>query len=225
MQSVNRTNLADAAIDNIRAEIVSRRWKVGERIPNETELAAMLGVSRGPVREAVRVLAAKGLLETRQGSGTYVKSTLDVEEGMLRMRRTSLRDQVETRCALEVEAARLAALRANPDAITDLRVLLARRGEYEPSRRSVYIQRDFAFHRAVVTASGNRALLEVYDFFSASISDVIQATVTGELPEPDMAAHVAIIDAIASGKPDFAAETARNFMAPIIAKLDRLLAS
>ncbi|MCO4317619.1 FadR family transcriptional regulator [Phyllobacterium sp. 21LDTY02-6] len=225
MQSVNRTNLADAAIDNIRAEIVSRRWKVGERIPNETELAAMLGVSRGPVREAVRVLAAKGLLETRQGSGTYVKSTLDVEEGMLRMRRTSLRDQVETRCALEVEAARLAALRANPDAITDLRVLLARRGEYEPSRRSVYIQRDFAFHRAVVTASGNRALLEVYDFFSASISDVIQATVTGELPEPDMAAHVAIIDAIASGKPDFAAETARKFMAPIIAKLDRLLAS
>lgn len=225
MQSVNRTNLADAAIDNIRAEIVSRRWKVGERIPNETELAAMLGVSRGPVREAVRVLAAKGLLETRQGSGTYVKSTLDVEEGMLRMRRTSLRDQVETRCALEVEAARLAALRANPDAITDLRVLLARRGEYEPSRRSVYIQRDFAFHRAVVTASGNRALLEVYDFFSASISDVIQATVTGELPEPDMAAHIAIIDAIASGKPDFAAETARKFMAPIIAKLDRLLAS
>ncbi len=69
MQPVNRTNLADSAAENLRAEIVSGRWGVGDRIPNETVLTELLSVSRGTVREAVRVLVSQGLLDTRQGSG------------------------------------------------------------------------------------------------------------------------------------------------------------
>ena len=114
MQPVARTNLADTAVHNIRAEITANRWQIGDRIPNEATLAEMLGVSRGTVREAVRVLVAQGFLETRQGSGTYVRSVVDIDEHFLRIRRTGLRDQVETRCALEVEAARLAATRHTP---------------------------------------------------------------------------------------------------------------
>ncbi|MBA8878197.1 FadR/GntR family transcriptional regulator [Phyllobacterium myrsinacearum] len=225
MQPAARTNLADTAIDNIRAEIITNRWPVGERIPNEAALADMLGVSRGTVREAVRVLVAQGFLETKQGSGTYVRSITNPEESLLRIRRTGLRDQVETRCALEVEAARLAAIRHTPEVIDDLRQLLTERGEYDTARHDSYVERDLAFHKAVVAASGNVALMEVYEFFSVSIQEVIRATVTGELPEPDMAAHAAIIDAIASGNPERAASITRTFMAPILLELDRLLAS
>ena len=67
--------------------------------------------------------------------------------------------------------------------------------------------------------------LEPAGLFSASIQEVIKATVTGELPEPDMAAHLSIVDAIASGDPDLAASTTRAFMAPILDEIDRLLAS
>lgn len=225
MQPAARSNLADNAVNNIRAEITARRWQVGDRIPNEATLADMLGVSRGTVREAVRVLVAQGFLDTRQGSGTYVQSVTDSEDSLLRIRRTGLRDQVETRCALEVEAARLAAMRCNSATIVHLRSILADRGEYNPAGHDHYIERDLAFHKAVVAASGNHALVEVYDFFSTSIGEVIKATVTGELPEPDMAAHAAIIDSIASGDPDKAAATTRAFMAPILMELDRLLAS
>ena len=225
MQPAARTNLADTAINNIRMEITANRWQIGDRIPNEATLAAMLGVSRGTVREAVRVLVARGFLETRQGSGTYVRSVIDADDSLLRIRRTGLRDQVETRCALEVEAARLAALRHTPAIIAGLRQLLADRGEYDTVNHDRYVERDLAFHKAVVAASGNRAFVEVYEFFSASIQEVIKATVTGELPEPDMAAHVSIVDAIASGDPDMAASTTRAFMAPILIELDRLLAS
>jgi DNA-binding FadR family transcriptional regulator len=225
MQPAARTNLAETAVNNIRAEITANRWQIGERIPNEATLADMLGVSRGTVREAVRVLVAQGFLETRQGSGTYVRSVIDAQDSLLRIRRTGLRDQVETRCALEVEAARLAAMRHTPGIIADLRQLLVERGEYNAAVHDRYVERDLAFHKAVVAASGNHAFVEVYEFFSASIQEVIKATVTGELPEPDMAAHVAIVDAIASGDPDRAASTTRAFMAPILSELDRLLAS
>jgi DNA-binding FadR family transcriptional regulator len=225
MQPAARTNLAETAIHNIRAEITANRWQVGDRIPNEATLAELLGVSRGTVREAVRVLAAQGFLETRQGSGTYVRSVIDAEDSLLRIRRTGLRDQVETRCALEVEAARLAAMRHTPEIIGELGQLLSERGEYDAANHDRYVERDLAFHKAVVAASGNHALVEVYEFFSASIQEVIKATVTGELPEPDMAAHVSIVDAIASGDPERAVSTTRAFMAPVLLELDRLLTS
>ncbi|EJM99390.1 FCD domain-containing protein [Phyllobacterium sp. YR531] len=225
MQPATRSNLADNAVANIRAEITANRWQVGERIPNEATLADMLGVSRGTVREAVRVLVAQGFLDTRQGSGTYVQSTTSSEDSLLRIRRTGLRDQVETRCALEVEGARLAATRFTPEIIINLRDILADRGEYNPATHDRYIERDLKFHKAIVAASGNRALIEVYDFFSISTGEIIKATVTGELPEPDMAAHAAIIDAIESGNAEKAEATTRAFMAPILLELDRLLAS
>ncbi len=69
MQPLTKTNLADTATEAIRGEILAKRWAVGEKLPNEASLSAMLSVSRGTIREAVRVLVSQGLLETRQGSG------------------------------------------------------------------------------------------------------------------------------------------------------------
>ena len=93
MQPINRTNLAESAAESLRAEILSGRWAVGERIPNETALTELLAVSRGTVREAVRVLISKGLLDARQGSGTYVRSTVDASGALDRVKRTGLRDR------------------------------------------------------------------------------------------------------------------------------------
>ncbi|MGO6904019.1 FadR/GntR family transcriptional regulator, partial [Rhizobium ruizarguesonis] len=64
MRALSKTNLADEAIEAIRDDILGKRWAVGEKLPNEASLSAMLSVSRGTVREAVRVLASQGYLET-----------------------------------------------------------------------------------------------------------------------------------------------------------------
>ncbi len=226
MQPLQKTNLADTAVDAIRAEILGHRWAIGARLPNEAALSAMLGVSRGTVREAVRVLAAQGLLETRQGSGTYLLSRTDAARPLDFARRASLRDRFEARCALDVEAARLAALRHTPATLARLRALLAARGNSADAEdKSAFIARDLAFHQAVVAASGNRALVELFDFFSASITETIAATLGDDVPEPDMAAHVAIVDAIATGDPELADAAVRRFMAPVMAALDRMLNS
>lgn len=225
MKTLSRKSLTDSAMQSLRAEIASGRWAVGAKLPNEAGLAERLGVSRGTVREAMRVLVAQGLLETRQGSGTYVRSATDAARSFERIRRTSLRDRFETRALLEAEAARLAAQRVTPEMIARLETLLAQRTMREGLNRAAYVARDFAFHEGIVAASGNGALIEVYAFFSASVREAIAATQDGELPEPDDEAHRQIVEAIASGDPDRAGATVRRFMAPLIEELERLLAS
>ncbi|PTM96091.1 FadR/GntR family transcriptional regulator [Mycoplana dimorpha] len=225
MQSLSKINLADNAVEAIRNEILGRRWAVGDRLPNEAGLSAMLGVSRGTVREAVRVLVAQGYLETRQGSGTYVLSTADASRPLTIARGAGLRDQFEARCALDKEAARLAALRRTPAVIARLRSLLAERGNYQGGDRATFVARDLAFHQAVIAASQNKVLVGMYDFFSTLIAETIEATLGEDLPEPDMEAHAAIVDAIETGDPEKAEAAVRRFMAPVLSALDRLLTS
>ncbi|RUZ50733.1 GntR family transcriptional regulator, partial [Mesorhizobium sp. M7A.F.Ca.CA.004.05.2.1] len=155
MQPAIRTNLTDSATESLRAEIVSGRWGVGERIPNEAALTNLLSVSRGTVREAVRVLVSQGLLDTRQGSGTYVRSAVDTSAALDRVKRSGLRDQWEARAALDLEAARLAALRHTPADLDRMRQLLAARGTVAEGGSEAFIRRDLAFHKSVVAASGN----------------------------------------------------------------------
>jgi DNA-binding FadR family transcriptional regulator len=225
MHSLSKTNLADTAVEAIRAEILQRRWAVGEKLPNEATLSAMLCVSRGTVREAVRVLVSQGFLETRQGSGTYVLSTVDATRPLTMARRAGLRDQFEARLALDAEAARLAAQRQTPAVIAGLRALLVQRGNYEGGDKAGFIARDLAFHRAVIAASQNSVLVGLYDFSSTLIAETIAATLGESLPEPDMAAHAAIVDAIETGNPEAADAAVRRFMAPVLSALDRLLLS
>src|ERR1044072_4667192 len=84
LTSPQRSALADQVISQLRAQITSGDWPVGSRIPTEPELVEQLGVARTPVREAVRALAHNGLLDIRQGSGTYVLATSELAGVMSR---------------------------------------------------------------------------------------------------------------------------------------------
>ncbi|MGA1803137.1 FadR/GntR family transcriptional regulator [Rhizobium sp. HT1-10] len=225
MHPLPRSNLAETAAETIRAEILGKRWTVGDKLPNEAALSTMLSVSRGTIREAVRVLVSQGYLETRQGSGTYLRSDVDRSSSLDLARRSSLRDRFEARCALDVEGARLAALRHTPAIIANLRELLAARGTHQGRQDAAFIARDLAFHRAVIAASGNSAMIDIYAFFTASIQETIEATIGEEVPEPDDQAHADIVDAIETGDPDAADAAVRRFMAPVLASLDRSLFS
>ena len=225
MRALNRPSLAETAVEAIRGEILARRWDIGEKLPNEAALSTALAVSRGTVREAVRVLASQGILETRQGSGTYVLSATGTSLSLATAKRSGLREQFEARLALDVEAARLAALRCSPADVDRLRLLLAERGDYAGGEKAAFVARDFAFHRAVIETSRNSVLMGLYDFSSRLIAETIAATLEDDLPEPDMAAHRAIVDAIEAGNPDGADAAVRRFMAPVLAALDKALLS
>ena len=75
----------------------------------------------------------------------------------------------------------------------------------------------------MIAASQNAVLVGMYDFFSTLIAETIEASLSEELPEPDAAAHAAIVDAIESGDPQAADAAVRRFMAPVLSALDRML--
>jgi len=218
LPQVPRRSLVDSTIDLIRAEIETGRWKVGARIPKEAELAEMLQVGRNTVREAVRVLSHAAVLEVRQGDGTYVRLNIDPAEVMRRVTHASLRDHFELRALLETEAARQAAARRNDDDVRRLEALLNERGERPPGGDLAdFIARDIAFHVAVAQCGDNAALAELYRYFALSLhgsTSTALADIT--LPEPDLAAHSRVFDAIRDRDESGAEEAARAIVGPIL---------
>lgn len=213
-----RRSLVDTTIDLMRSQIEDGRWKVGERIPKEAELAEALQVGRNTVREAVRVLSHARVLEVRQGDGTYVRLSVDPAEVMRRVTHADLRDHFELRAMLETEAARMAALRRTDDDIARMTDLLKQRGDI-PHEADLdgFVERDAAFHVAVAQSTQNMALVELYRFFSASVHQNTTAALADiELPEPGLAAHQRVLDAIRRRDAEGAAEAAHAIVAPII---------
>src|SRR5690242_18569716 len=103
LHSAARTPLVDQVIAQLREQISSGEWPVGSKIPTEPDLVAALGVGRNTLREAVRALAHLGLLESRQGAGTYVRADNELVGAVRRrLARAELRDATELRRGLEV---------------------------------------------------------------------------------------------------------------------------
>src|SRR5947208_16618638 len=127
LAATRRAGLVDQVIEQLREAIKQGEWQVGQRIPTETALAESLGVGRNTVREAVRALAHSGLLEVRQGDGTYVRATSEVSGAIRRLCGTELRAVLQVRRTLEVEGARLAAASRTQEEVDGLWSLLARR--------------------------------------------------------------------------------------------------
>jgi len=171
-----RTGLIDSAVAQLRARIRSGEWPVGTRIPPEPALAELLGVGRNTVREAVQSLVHAGLVERRQGSGTYVLSSSELAVTMGRqIANAHQRDVLEVRRSLEVEAARLAARRRTQG---DCATLLRLRDERAVASRDGDVDRlvaaDLELHRAIARAARNPVLLALYENLIDAITDNIR---------------------------------------------------
>jgi DNA-binding FadR family transcriptional regulator len=229
LHAAGRTSLVDSAIEQLRAQLSSGAWQVGDRIPTEHELAEQLAVGRNTVREAVRVLVHSGMLQSRQGEGTFVRSTSDPAAVLHGVQRAGVRDVLEVRAALETEAARLAALRHTPEDLGRMRSALdaeaaIMRTEPERAGREATVEHDLEFHTAMVESAHNPALTEVYRYFSASVRESMRSSFGDrEMPDVDLASHRALVDAVASGDPDAAEAACRRLLDQPMAAVGRLL--
>ncbi|WP_326615850.1 FCD domain-containing protein [Streptomyces decoyicus] len=165
-------SLSAQLVDSLRSHIEAGGWPVGTRIPPEQSLIEELGVGRSTLREALGALVHLGLLEARIGDGTYVRASSELQSVMVRRASSAQRDNVlELRTVLEEYASGAAALRRSEDQLHQLRELLADAdaacaGEDMSTAGSV----DALFHRAVVRASGNDLLIEVYDYLGTALT-------------------------------------------------------
>jgi DNA-binding FadR family transcriptional regulator len=198
LTSPRREPLADQVIAQLRTQITSGEWPVGSRIPTEVELVERLGVARNTVREAVRALAHNGLLDIRQGSGTYVLATSELAGVMHRRFADADQSQVsELRQALEAAAARLAATRRTDGDLRLLDTALARREDaWRSGDVEAFVQTDAAFHHAVMAASHNEVLSALYADLGEVMRAEVRHTVGPELTADRYIGHDRIVTAI-----------------------------
>lgn len=177
-----KPQVADQVAERIERLIVDGVLKVGQALPSERRLVEKLGCSRSALREGLRVLRGRGIVDTEQGRGSFVADLSRVDNATPLMHLFSsqprtLFDLLEVRALLEGESARLAALRA-----TDVdRLLIKRRYEEmvaaheDPQSHDAreHALRDHAFHRAISEASHNPILVHTLQ----SLSDLTLSTV------------------------------------------------
>jgi DNA-binding FadR family transcriptional regulator len=201
----------DVVVQGIKAMITSGKLGPGSRLPIEKDLAAALAVSRGSLREGVRALANMGVLETRQGDGTYVTSLsadrlLAPMEFMIDLQDAAGVAHVQNvRRILESEAAALAASRMSESELDEAEAILDTAGRLiavagNPDHEAI-LESDLDFHRVIARACGNPAL-------EALIEAMASRTVRGRLwraievqgaVERTHAEHLAILAALRAG--------------------------
>jgi DNA-binding FadR family transcriptional regulator len=214
LRSTERTALVPQVIEQLQTQITSGEWAVGTRIPPEPDLAAQLGVGRNTLREAVLALVHAGLLERRQGSGTFVVGSRELASAVARrVADAQLAEVVEVRRALEVEAARSAARRRTEQDLAELdSALAAREAAWANGEVDEFVAADVELHQRIVAAAHNRILAELYLDFSAALRTSITIAIGDDLTPDRYVDHSRLVEAIRGGDPEQAALEAAAFL-------------
>jgi DNA-binding FadR family transcriptional regulator len=208
-------------VEWIGLRIVSGEFADGSQLPNEGELAARLHVSRGGVREAIKALAAKGLVEPRPRLGTRVLPRRDwnlMDREVIDWHGRSadvafLADLLDLRQVVEPAAARLTAERATDDQIEELAAAYAGMADHADDLATderAFVDADLAFHLVVLRASGNQLIEQLGRLLEAGLHHALEAT--SHLPggvAATLPLHKAVLQAVRARRPA-AAERAMN---------------
>ncbi|MCB7321131.1 FadR family transcriptional regulator [Lacrimispora sp. 210928-DFI.3.58] len=201
IEKMNKGLLGTQVEGELLNYILKEPVEVGQKIPNEFELAELFGVGRSTIREAVKGLVSKGILEVRRGSGTYVVSTSLPEEDPLGLSR--LQDKyklalelLEVRLMLEPEIASRAAEYAGEEERKQLVQLCDETEEMYISGKN-HIPKDIEFHTCIAKCSKNRVvetLIPIINTAVMTFADLTHRTLMNETIETHRAVTNAILD-------------------------------
>lgn len=175
MVTIQKKSAAQLVLENLRAYFQNDAVQVGDRFPTEKELCSSLGVGRGTVREAVKVLVAEGFLEIRPGLGTFVKSKTPSPTDSLSTwfltNEMELQDLTVVRSTLEPLATRLAIGRCTGEQLEALRKNQAEAHSAAAQRDASTLARcDEEFHRTIFLISGNALLIEINEMIAGQLA-------------------------------------------------------
>ncbi|MCA0450748.1 MAG: FadR family transcriptional regulator [Proteobacteria bacterium] len=208
------------AVAKIARKIIRGRMAAGAALPTEPEIGAELGVSRTVVREAIKTLAAKGMVVTGPRRGTRVRPFADwnqFDPDVVGFRVAAgvdarfLDDLLELRLTIEPMAARLAAQRATPADIARIEAALTLMADAVDDKGH-YVAADLEFHQSILAASGNQFVASLAPLLGALLNVSFHHSVrSSEGAHEAVGLHRAVLRAIAGRKPA-AAEKALRFL-------------
>lgn len=222
-----RRSLSEDIADALLTDILSGKYPPGSLLPSESELAEIAGSSRLTLREAIKILRSKGVLEVTQGRGTLVTqpsrwSVLDPD--LLSARSTFGNDSIElerafleARRVVEIAIARLAAVRRTE---RDLELLEAdnnlMRKAAEKEHVEDFVEADLAFHQRFLDAGGNPFIAALFD----PMTEILHLTRFQLLSQPEVRSraierHQSIYEAMVAGDPELVEKTMGEHMEQI----------
>ncbi|WP_184544802.1 FadR/GntR family transcriptional regulator [Mucilaginibacter sp. FT3.2] len=167
---MKKEKLSDQVAARIRQDIKENKYKAGEKIPAEPELMKSYAVGRSSVREAIKSLAMAGVLQVKQGDGTYVNDTADQQPMEQRLKNASFEEINAVRKLLEREIVGLAAELHTPNDVAEMdRQLIARKQAILTEDKAACANADIAFHMVIATAAKNSVLTGLYQNFTQTI--------------------------------------------------------
>src|SRR5690242_11568952 len=230
--SLQRQSLSGQIVHEIALSIMRRDFKPGDTLASEPELSLQFNVSRPVMREALKILSAKGLIESRPRTGTKVRPRADwnildpeVIGWMYEVGpdRAFLDALCEVRLMFEPTAARLAAVRATAEEIKTIEQCY-RRMEEGVTAPETYIPADMAFHAAICDAAHNEMLQKITETLTTSLH--MSRVVTSRLPGANLAAmslHWSVADAIHRRDEQAAEEAMRKLVLLTTGDIQRTL--
>jgi GntR family transcriptional repressor for pyruvate dehydrogenase complex len=181
--------------------LILKRLKPGDKLPSQGELAEMLQVSRGSIRDAIRDLELMGLIERRQGAGTFIReisaeSLVNPFANALKHRQELVSELLDFRKMLEPPLAARAATHASVEEISEMEEILQRQEEKQGQGEAA-MSEDAEFHYSVALASGNSVVLKVIDTIMDLLRDTRERSLQVEgRPQKSLAGHRRILAAI-----------------------------
>lgn len=232
---IKKNNLDDQIIDSLKEAILSGEWKVGDRIPSETQLAAMFQTSRPTVRVAIQKLNTMGLLETKVGAGTFVKS-LDFSEyfdtiSNLITTPEMMNDVVDFRRSIETACISLVIDRASCENLNELKQLCVEYAQMIDTNKisdnssyfSQLAEMDYNIHYRICELSENSLFALSYAAAQGTLKRYFYANLTARLNRykqqndidgflKSSCSHLKLVDAIISRDKSSAIEIANNIL-------------
>lgn len=205
-RSPRKETAVDAVVNRFKELILQKKLRPGDLIPSEGMLAESMGVSRGSLREAMKILSALGVVDIRRGDGTYVSSGnggagLDPFLLRLMMSDYDLDQWMEFREMIEFDVARAALRHRSSQGLAAVRLAFAAMEQAAGGDAAHSAQLDIAFHRALGQATGNGLIEQLYAYVLRFFEQSIQQTYA----QPDNPAlalryHREILDALEAGE-------------------------
>lgn len=208
-------SVRERVLETLGKRILSGHYPEDTSIPTEAKLAEEFGVSRTALREAIKMLAAKGLLVSRQRAGTIVQPATHwnrLDADVLDWSSASgldpefIRGLIEARRAIEPAAARFASIRASSRELAEIETAYEAMAAARDTDLSAWTEADVAFHSAVLRASRNPVFVALVGLISQALAQSIRiSTRASDNYGATLSAHWDVLDAIRLRQPDLAA--------------------
>lgn len=225
---IKRESVATQVARRLVEYIISGEIEPGGRMPSERQLAEAFGVGRSAMREALKSLSMIGLIDVRQGDGTYLKRAdaallpQIIEWGLLIGEQRTL-DLVEARQYIEIDIAKLAAIRRSEADLVDMERWIARM-ERASNDEDTFVDADVAFHLKLAEAARNSVLRDIHSSIQALLRAWIGRVIHGaDSTLPSFEEHIPIYEAIRDQDPDRAKQAMEAHMVSATKRLEKTL--